>query len=321
MSSSARELLVVGAGVSGLSCGVALVEAGFRARIVARELWGESVSSVAAALWLPYLVEPLERVLGWARTSLAAYREIARDASSGVRLVPGVQVGPLDAPPEWCAIEGIELRPARRDELPPGHAEGFAFVVPVIDTARFLPYLAARFERAGGRIERGAFRSLDEALERAPLVVNASGLGARELAGDRSMFPIRGQVACVARGAAERILLDERDPACMAYVIPRGRDVVLGGVAEVGREELEPEEATTRAILERCVALEPRLAAAEVLRVKVGLRPGRPSVRLELEQRARGIVIHDYGHGGAGVTLATGCAAEVVELARQFDRA
>ena len=54
------------------------------------------------------------------------------------------------------------------------------------------------------------------------------------------------------------------------------------------------------------------LAGARVLRHKVGLRPGRPTVRVERE----GDVIHCYGHGGCGVTVSWGCADDVVDLAR-----
>jgi D-amino-acid oxidase len=39
-------------------------------------------------------------------------------------------------------------------------------------------------------------------------------------------------------------------------------------------------------------------------------------VRLEAEERAGGTVVHCYGHGGAGVTLAWGCAEEVAGLVR-----
>ncbi|EFN56703.1 hypothetical protein CHLNCDRAFT_144078 [Chlorella variabilis] len=63
---------------------------------------------------------------------------------------------------------------------------------------------------------------------------------------------------------------------------------------------------------------------------QVGLRPGRPSALLELEQvalkqqRPGGSsgksslpVVHNYGHGGAGLTLAWGCAADAVQLVQQ----
>jgi D-amino-acid oxidase len=52
------------------------------------------------------------------------------------------------------------------------------------------------------------------------------------------------------------------------------------------------------------------LAEASVVAHQVGLRPARSAVRLERD----GDVIHCYGHGGAGVTLAYGCAQDVVEL-------
>ena len=64
----------------------------------------------------------------------------------------------------------------------------------------------------------------------------------------------------------------------------------------------------------RCAAALPALATARVLGTAVGLRPARSEVRLEAERRGGGTVVHCYGHGGAGVTLAWGCAEEVVEL-------
>jgi D-amino-acid oxidase len=67
-------------------------------------------------------------------------------------------------------------------------------------------------------------------------------------------------------------------------------------------------------ILERAVELVPELAGAAVLGHKVGLRPARPEVRLEVEQRDDTRVVHCYGHGGAGVTLSWGCADEVARL-------
>jgi D-amino-acid oxidase len=83
----------------------------------------------------------------------------------------------------------------------------------------------------------------------------------------------------------------------------------------VGVEDLAPDPATAAAVLERCATLVPALRAARVLEHRVGLRPTRPAVRLEAGLLDDGRpVVHDYGHGGAGVTLSHGCAAEVVEL-------
>ncbi|HEY2792992.1 MAG TPA: FAD-dependent oxidoreductase, partial [Micromonosporaceae bacterium] len=68
-------------------------------------------------------------------------------------------------------------------------------------------------------------------------------------------------------------------------------------------------------IVARCAAIDPRLASARVLEHRVGLRPSRPSVRLEAVAQNGRTVIHNYGHGGSGVTLSWGCADDVVARA------
>jgi D-amino-acid oxidase len=119
------------------------------------------------------------------------------------------------------------------------------------------------------------------------------------------------------RCGVERFVLDDFGADGITYVVPRSNDCILGGTVEEGRESLEADESTTLEILARCRALEPRLEQAKLLGANVGLRPGRPEVRLEAEPFASGrLVVHNYGHGGAGVTLSWGCADEVCELVR-----
>ena len=73
-----------------------------------------------------------------------------------------------------------------------------------------------------------------------------------------------------------------------------------------------PDPATTEAILARCARLDPRLRELHVLAEPVGFRPERPEVRVA-EQTSDGSarIFHNYGHGGAGVTLSWGCAEEI----------
>jgi D-amino-acid oxidase len=101
------------------------------------------------------------------------------------------------------------------------------------------------------------------------------------------------------------------------YALPRGDHVVVGGTAERGKYGLTPQPAVAERILARVSALEPRLRKAKVLAHRVGLRPVRPTVRLESVVEADRTVVHCYGHGGAGITLAWGCAGEVLTLVRQ----
>ncbi len=56
-----------------------------------------------------------------------------------------------------------------------------------------------------------------------------------------------------------------------------------------------------------------------MVEVKVGLRPGRATVRLEHEPMAGTPgVIHNYGHAGNGWSLSWGCAQDVVRIAERL---
>jgi D-amino-acid oxidase len=82
-----------------------------------------------------------------------------------------------------------------------------------------------------------------------------------------------------------------------------------------GDWDVAPRAETTVAILQRAAQLVPEVPTARVRAVRVGLRPGRAEVRLEVEERRAGpLVVHCYGHGGAGGTLSWGCADEVRAL-------
>jgi D-amino-acid oxidase len=87
---------------------------------------------------------------------------------------------------------------------------------------------------------------------------------------------------------------------------------VLGGIAIEDDWNLEPDPAVAAGIMRRCTALEPRLRDARIVDHRVGLRPGRPSVRLDREVVDGAVVVHNYGHGGTGVMLSWGCAREAV---------
>jgi D-amino-acid oxidase len=312
------DILVIGCGVSGLSCGIRLLEAGFGVRIWARDLPPDTTSSVAAAVWYPYKAYPEHLVVGWAAATYADFIQLAQVAETGVMLREGVELFPWPVEDPWWRAAVPGFRRATAAELPDGYRDGYVFEAPVIEMPVYLGFLARRFERLGGRVEVRALDTLDEAFAQYDVVVNCAGLGARELVGDRSLTPIRGQVVRVAQVGIERFTLDDYGPGGVTYIVPRSNDCILGGTAEEGSENLAPDAATAEAILARCIALEPRLRDAAVLEHKVGLRPGRASVRLEAEPLAVGkLLIHNYGHGGAGITLSWGCASVVVGLVGQ----
>jgi D-amino-acid oxidase len=298
---------VVGAGVVGLTAAIRLREAGIAADVVAREPPERTTSAVAAALWYPYRAFPRERVEGWSARGFEVLSALAGEPGSGVRMRRGLERAGADVSDPWwrAAVPTFERT-----------ADGFRFVAPVADMSVHLPWLVRRLEGLGGTVEVGAVASLDAALDgaRGRVLVNCAGLGARELARDDALFAVRGQIMRVDAPAVDEWFLDQSDPDDLLYVVPREHDVVLGGTAQEGDEELRPDPATAAAIRARCEAAVPALRGAPVVGEAVGLRPARPAVRLEAEARAGGTVVHCYGHGGAGVTLAWGCADEVVRL-------
>jgi D-amino-acid oxidase len=290
-------VIVVGAGVVGLTTAVCLRSLGVDADVVTRDAPEATTSAVAAALWYPYRALPADRVTAW---SAASYAELSRLAgTAGVRMLPGTEILEPGAPDPWWRDAVPDLRRS---------ADGLCFVAPAVDMSVHLPWLVDRLHAAGGRIEQRAVASLDELA--ADAVVNCAGLGARELAGDDSLTAVRGQIVRVIAPDVTEWLIDQRDPERLVYVVPRERDVVLGGTAQEGDENSAPDPATTEAIRERCAERVPAVRGAAIVDVAVGLRPARPSVRLERVGR----VVHCYGHGGAGVTLAFGCAVEVAAL-------
>jgi D-amino-acid oxidase len=161
-------------------------------------------------------------------------------------------------------------------------------------------------------LERREVTSLDEAGRDAPFVVNCTGLGARELVPDPDVRPVQGELVVVENpGIDEWFVAADAGASESTYVLPQPYGVVLGGTARDGVWDQTPDPATAAAIVRRCAAVHPELAEAPVLEHRVGLRPSRSVVRIEVERLPGGaLCVHNYGHGGAGVTVAWGCAEE-----------
>lgn len=308
-------VVVVGAGVVGLTCAVRLAEAGYDTHVLARDLPPETTSAVAAALWYPYRAAPPDKVTQWSARTYAELVALAeREPAAGVRVVPGVELlgagtnGAGPPPPWWrSAVPAVE---EVRDPAH-GYPWGWRLSLPVADMSVYLPWLVTRLESLGGTVTRAWLH----ALPATGVVVNASGLAARSLAGDLGLHPVRGQVVRLSQVGVSEWLLDQSRPERPLYVVPRDADIVVGGTAEVGEWSTTPDHDTARELLERAAALVPALRGAEVLGHRAGLRPARSTVRLEATPHrdgAGGGVVHCYGHGGAGVTLSWGCAEEVV---------
>ncbi|MGI8593978.1 MAG: FAD-dependent oxidoreductase [Solirubrobacteraceae bacterium] len=304
------DVLVVGSGVIGLTTGVCLAETGLRVRIRTAALPQSTTSRAASAMWGPSFAEPRDRVLRWTEVTLDDLRELANRADTGVRTARGTLASRRTAePPPPDVFPGLEVCPP--DELPEGFVGAFRVLLPIVDMPRYLDYLLARLAEAGGEIEVRALRTLAEAAEEAPVVVNCAGIGARDLVPDPALRPVRGQHVVVENPGLDDFFMEEPLGTQWAGYFPHGDQVVLGGNADLDEWSLDPDPATAEGIVRRCVEVEPALAGARIVEHRVGLRPSRASVRLEEERIGSSRCVHNYGHGGSGVSLSWGCAREI----------
>ena len=301
------KITVVGAGVAGLTTALTLEEHGHEVRVVAAATDETTTSAVAGACWFPYRVGPPDRVAAWAAETRGWLEGVAVDPAAGVAAITGYEItadeGPAPPTPWWAAHIDVTRAPAPVTGAP----IAWRFQSLGIEPARFLAWLTRRLR---GPIERRQVTDLD--VEPGEIVVNCTGLGARELAGDDALSPLFGQVVITEVGGVDRSITvtDDRVPDEIFYMVPRSDELVLGGCSipwPPGRPpEIDP--GVTRRILDQARAL--GLAVGDVKRVRVGLRPYRHAVRLERTGR----IIHNYGHGGAGFTLCRGCANTVAQL-------
>ncbi|MEL6868091.1 MAG: FAD-dependent oxidoreductase [Bacteroidota bacterium] len=312
-----NEILIIGAGVIGLTTAVRLQEAGFQVSIISKTLPEQSTSAKAAAIWLPFEVEPMQQVNAWSLKSYHRFEALAALPDSGIQMTDFLVLLGDNELPKWAdALPATAHRMAHPSELPEGYLHGRLCRVPLIDTPIYLPYLLQQFAQNGGELYLESIQSLMPLFAPERLLINCTGLGAAALTGDTSLYPIAGQIVKIK--AQDSPCIANNLPGELAYVIPRKEGIMLGGTAERGNYREEPKAEVTAGIIQRCRSLAPQLDYTELLDIQVGLRPARPTIRLELETDRP--LIHNYGHGGGGFTVSWGCAESVLDLVHQFIR-
>lgn len=306
-----KNVAVIGAGVIGLTSAIAMQDAGYQVTIYTREPTLKTTSRAAGAMWSGFTSRKMK---DWAEVSLKVFQQLISVKDSGVvsLLLKDVSRERREAP--WFAAQLPHFERIPSEQLEAPYVDAFVMEIPFIEPPRYLPYLLNRFASNGGKLIVKRIHAFDELSSNFDIIVNCSGVGARELANDDSVHPIRGQTVILDAPDIEQGFMDDE---AFIYFFPRKDGVLLGGNKQIDVTTLEASPEQRQDILQRCGSVEGRLLDRTIIDETVGLRPGRDTVRLEAETISNEcLVIHNYGHAGIGYTLSWGCAYDVVALAK-----
>lgn len=309
-----NSVTVVGSGIVGLTSAIILQEAGFQVRIIAKNKFENTLSQKVGAVWFPFEINPKEKANTWA---ILAYNRYQTDvkAGNGISFIWFLNAYNSESNNDWVKqMPKGKVREAKIEELPKRMEKGLIAEVPLAEPPLYLPYLFETFLENGGTFEQSQISNLNEMTALDTFVINCTGLGAREICKDEDLHPMRGQILrCQKMGTPS--FADPTSKGALLYVINRGEDCVIGGTDYTDDWNENPDPVDTQKIISRLQAAgNPQMP--KILEVVVGLRPVRSSVRFEFDPYYSNI-FHNYGHGGAGFTVAWGCAIELGELLKK----
>jgi D-amino-acid oxidase len=307
-----KTIAIIGAGISGLSCAYLLSKKYYSLTVFAKEFSPNITSNRAAAFWFPYHIRNDKRGIDWSKKSYDFYQQLSSDASTGIsmkQLIKVLRENVVEEEPVWMDFmpEGA-CKIIPKEKLQPGISKAYNVLVPLIETQIFLPYLQHLLEEKNVVFEKKLINDFNE-LSSFDMILNCTGLGSRKLCNDASVIPVRGQVGLIETKTEMPIYLDNELPL---YLVPRKDAMIVGGTYEENIFEETTEPKTIEYLLSNAYAFFPELKNQKVIGSWAGLRPYRNEVRVEHEAGTN--IIHDYGHGGSGFTLAFGCAEEVLHL-------
>jgi len=248
--------------------------------------------------------------------------QLARaSGNEGAMLISGYELLEKPVQPEYWHKIVRNFRPVDGDELRQlgfgKFSAGMFFTTFTLQPSIYLKHLLEKFQAKGGKLIKQNLKSLDDINGKYDVIVNCCGLGSRALFQDSSIYPIRGQVIRATSPNVNHFYMFADD----YYILPNRDFVVIGGTHDVDQWDCTVNPAVAEHIWKMNTELVPSLKTAQIVEHRVGLRPARPTVRLELEQRVvqhrKVPVVHNYGQGGSGITLFYGCAKDAAELVEQ----
>ncbi|CAJ0602658.1 unnamed protein product [Cylicocyclus nassatus] len=314
-------ICVIGAGIIGLSSAVAIQEnvPDVKVTIVTSDFSPNLTSDIAAGLIEPYLSGiDEESVNRWTRETIKHIRKYMKDyPNGGAQEMSGYRFSQNPDTPSWISLmDNVHvLSPEEVEQKHPlPQKSGLFYTTLYLQPTKYLQFLHKKFLSNGGVFVKKRIERFEELGSDYACIVNCAGLAAKKLVDDHLLHPIRGQIIRVRCPAVKHFFIDDQ-----SYVLLNDDCIILGGTADADEWNTAVDGTTAKRIMEYNKRNVPALETCEVISHHVGLRPGRRNVRLELEQR-QVPVVHNYGHGGSGVTLFWGCALDVAKIVKRVLR-
>jgi len=334
------EIIVVGAGVIGLSAALALSEKNYKVKVIATHFPNDPLNPRYTSPWAGAHFRPFpskspkefeESQL--TRKTLRYFEKLAVDEpQSSIQFIEGVDylenqgIYGVDAKGFYEGIEGMEQIP--NNELPNGVEFGAKYKTWVLNSPLYIQYLQRKLIfRYGVEFIKAELVSLKQVSQAYPnsVIVNASGLGLQYNGGyDPKSFVIRGQTLLVRAPPdhpyEKKTITHQSKNGLWTFVIPRPLDggLIVGGTKQVNDFASVPKEADTKQLITKSKELYPEIfinGKLDIKNINVGFRPAREGgSRIELEKVGKQYIVHDYGFGGMGYEMSRGSAEKVAEL-------